>query len=791
MEDHDKVPWLFDSESSPGVPVRPLTAGEEVAPFSLDILPTPPQPSNLPTGLDQLRTSSDTAPAAPHQCLDWHPDLEKTPASPREVILTPRSQPCSPRGTNPRGATAPKSPSSSRWRRTTPPATPPKSAPFSPRLAPFTPRLCNGPEIDPDDLKPKPGLVGFSRAMEWTEQHHIPLSSKIGCPLFSATKQKYEPNPNWNLTESREVSASEKETMSTEPSRPRGVQFDNADTRSEASVFIELKPDGSDSGAADVDPRDLSTHSKRRSNNLKKSGATARMSLVKQATLNSMLSLAFDHSVSDSATALAHSLDDRTEFDASLLRGITCATLMENSGRHFAVGVSYGATTGQKSPNFQVERVDDFISHSWRASRWAKYMALLLIYNSQAAIWLSSIASLIALGTTQLLPRFFNDSEVRLYCCLSGCIAYVFFIKFYQRSRQALRRPLRTAFFDKLCIDQEDTERLKMGIRSLNVFLAASQRMVIFWDRTYFTRAWCICEIAMRESFERKRIAAKEEDPNNEAEGRMRHETLFVPLQLAYTVVSFTIPFWITINTFVVVLNLESYNLTYDKAIACAISHFFIFFFGSIAAMHGRHYARDREHLDYELAHFSWQNAQCFNQQDYNVLTVLLTNWFESVTQFDDYVNTDFRDLILQQLGGHDAVSFAWTWPVAVATFCCELDLLALELYYGSRSTVGHISLLCAILASVIFGVPVIFRCFLWICRRTCRERQSRLCEVILNITVSLIGYIISAVVLGTPHAFDHLFAKEGFKVFFAFQLLYDGTLGTLCVLTVKFRCGI
>jgi len=47
-----------------------------------------------------------------------------------------------------------------------------------------------------------------------------------------------------------------------------------------------------------------------------------------------------------------------------------------------------------------------------------------------------------------------------------------------------------------VCIHQTDLEKKKRGIDGLGGFLARSRYMVLLWDRSYFTRLWCVLELA-------------------------------------------------------------------------------------------------------------------------------------------------------------------------------------------------------------------------------------------------------------------------------------------------------
>jgi hypothetical protein len=57
-------------------------------------------------------------------------------------------------------------------------------------------------------------------------------------------------------------------------------------------------------------------------------------------------------------------------------------------------------------------------------------------------------------------------------------------------------QPKEDVFLDKVCIHQTDLHKKQQGIDGLGGFLHHSDRMIIFWDRSYFKRLWCVFELA-------------------------------------------------------------------------------------------------------------------------------------------------------------------------------------------------------------------------------------------------------------------------------------------------------
>jgi len=51
-------------------------------------------------------------------------------------------------------------------------------------------------------------------------------------------------------------------------------------------------------------------------------------------------------------------------------------------------------------------------------------------------------------------------------------------------------------FLDRACIHQADESRKQAGIRSLGGFVARCDELLAVWTQQYFTRLWCIFELA-------------------------------------------------------------------------------------------------------------------------------------------------------------------------------------------------------------------------------------------------------------------------------------------------------
>lgn len=159
----------------------------------------------------------------------------------------------------------------------------------------------------------------------------------------------------------------------------------------------------------------------------------------------------------------------------------------------------------------EVRRLDDFVTHDWQTGRWPKFLSLCVVYNLHA----SAVAGLLAAAAPMLLelsaglqppvgeipsrcpPSYvFAGEKVSIrhtwWLCLGLVVFWLFFFTW-----PYIRIPwTRYLFVDKFCINQTDDDLKTEGILSLAGFLNHSDRLVMLWSKHYFSRLWCVYELA-------------------------------------------------------------------------------------------------------------------------------------------------------------------------------------------------------------------------------------------------------------------------------------------------------
>ena len=210
-----------------------------------------------------------------------------------------------------------------------------------------------------------------------------------------------------------------------------------------------------------------------------------------------------------------------------VLRSVASKNIVEFFGYHLRTGSAGGADTHALSR--PTERIDYFLSHSWRDSGLLKYLALCWYFNSKLAVGSAlTVGFLLAIyqrvfevvlwptckfmnfpftfakGLGQVGIEFQIDptsywadpSHVLLnsnICQFFGMLTFVLVLL-----TGHLFRKSSGFFLDKICINQTDQKRKLAGIQAIDQFILRSKTMLICYNDDYFERLWCTFELGAR-----------------------------------------------------------------------------------------------------------------------------------------------------------------------------------------------------------------------------------------------------------------------------------------------------
>lgn len=191
------------------------------------------------------------------------------------------------------------------------------------------------------------------------------------------------------------------------------------------------------------------------------------------------------------------------------LRGTTPLVILAGFGRRLRTTAG-GIGCGTQAPDdfhcsFPVEKLDIFLSHSWRASWRVKYTMLLLHFNGTAAL----VAGICSGALCLVLHRVASDHDQAVesvWICRGaapsllalpvGNLAFLVTLLFWQNVVSVLRLRAYSVFLDKICISQTNDRAKEDGIKNIGGFLKNTEEVLVAWDKTYFSRLWCTYELS-------------------------------------------------------------------------------------------------------------------------------------------------------------------------------------------------------------------------------------------------------------------------------------------------------
>eukprot|EP00929_Paragymnodinium_shiwhaense_P041171 TRINITY_DN21397_c0_g2_i1.p1 TRINITY_DN21397_c0_g2~~TRINITY_DN21397_c0_g2_i1.p1 ORF type:complete len:672 (-),score=58.23 TRINITY_DN21397_c0_g2_i1:100-2115(-) len=186
---------------------------------------------------------------------------------------------------------------------------------------------------------------------------------------------------------------------------------------------------------------------------------------------------------------------------SDLIRGVPGHIALQGYGRHWK-GIAGGP--GDFLLSKGTGRIDDFVSHDWRTPRMVKYVTLCYTYNRNPALLGSTffaglcVFAKLAMGAAGYIDPMSEDGvQLESFVCfvVLGPVAFGALL-FHWHWIQGLLGYATILFVDKLCICQHDEDMKSQGILGLAAFLKHSQRILVLWSPTYFSRLWCTYELA-------------------------------------------------------------------------------------------------------------------------------------------------------------------------------------------------------------------------------------------------------------------------------------------------------
>ncbi|CAE7356662.1 unnamed protein product [Symbiodinium natans] len=278
--------------------------------------------------------------------------------------------------------------------------------------------------------------------------------------------------------------------------------------------------------------------------------------------------------------------------------------------------------------------LDEFWSHSWRASLWIKYVNILYLNNCSLASGVGTFFAALAalLYYVGVLPVWESGYPRCRWSTIFGIAAFYLSLLLYRRSK--------LVFFDIGCIHQRDGALKIRGLLSLGAVLKSSKSLQVLWHRTFVTRLWCLFEIG---AF--LHIRQEEKRP-----------LAVCPPLLGPGALGFHVCASLFVCAVLFLVQLRQIAMSGLILVGCL---FFLSFTMFVHAM--RAYCRDIDTMQRQLMEFSVSSAtshccessSCANHVsicDREVILQCIVAWFGSVENFEIHVRSDVRVSMAGQL---------------------------------------------------------------------------------------------------------------------------------------------
>ncbi|CAE8628530.1 unnamed protein product [Polarella glacialis] len=474
-------------------------------------------------------------------------------------------------------------------------------------------------------------------------------------------------------------------------------------------------------------------------------------------------------------------------------RGVSLSTVMDRGAKHFR------SNTGPKDHDalsFPTDKYDAFLSHSWRASRWAKYAALLYYTSLVAAVCAGLAAGILAfaLQVQGALPSFGvsqDDTESvpsSLWClAMGGCTCFATLVTWARLCdlAESTRKGTQASYFlDCLCINQNDAELKQVGIDSIGAYLRNSDSMLVLWSPEYFTRLWCCFELAV---FLEKSTNAGLKSLLQNSYAEMKHASVGAMLDLrrnsSPTEINNeeTVPARIAVATSAHEATNETHNrklmiipvqmgffsvacpvMTYVVVVLSRLIQFvdrglvepfrvLALFVGLLAySRFFRRYSQDRLELNKQIAQFTVARAECYLPEDREFIKAIITCLYsetldeiEGIAAFESVVRSKVQQNVDKILGSRLHVPWRLTMAIMFVITLDGLDTVAETFVIPSHSAdSGVLAETQARQAATAFAHTCLVPAFLYCAIVTScflPERKGKLAEVASHAMFALV----------------------------------------------------
>jgi hypothetical protein len=278
----------------------------------------------------------------------------------------------------------------------------------------------------------------------------------------------------------------------------------------------------------------------------------------------------------------------------------------------------------------------------------------------------------------------------------------VFFVVL--RYGQELPLGRRSCFLDKCCIHQTDEVKKAVGIKQLGAFLRYSERMVVLWQPNYFTRLWCVYELAAFMHIS----------------GGDCRRVSFLPLKMSVFAVALSLFHSVATLCFCVLLPWTTLHPEHARWVAEAVPeaaqypYLLLVFFGLGLSLYAltspffwifcKWHMRDRKELLQQVRSFEFDQAECREESDRKFVRGQIEHWFGEVAQFEHYVRTAVAERVEEMLHDQGPVPYDVVTVGALSHVLMTMTIIINAVQDGIPNLVN----MCILLAGICFFTDAI-----------------------------------------------------------------------------------
>jgi len=400
-----------------------------------------------------------------------------------------------------------------------------------------------------------------------------------------------------------------------------------------------------------------------------------------------------------------------------ILRGVPLPRLLRRTTRPWRTGP--GSLSARDKGRLwalsePVQEIDCFLSHAWQAPGWAKYIQLAIRSGcakstSRACAMLALLVfclALLAVPSTNSYEDTILDwsgtMHTGMWCTLlvpPAALALLFSVPAFPSA--CARDPV--VFLDVACICQTDDGLRAAGIRALGGFLRHSRELHIMWSPEYFSRLWCVYELA---AFLRLHGG-----------GHVRFRPVFMEVALLV----YFVFHWLASMLVMACLFMGMEHHTWPLVALGA---------GNALLLHCVHllrrWMRDMRALSQQLAEFDVRHAECREADDHARILLSIQKWYGSEDSFNEQVRGKVRSELMRTKSAsciHYSIALA---VGSTAPACASLDLLAGQVKSGVPWE-PLIGTAVSVATTVFLLGPAFARLLFYLTERFAVQRSSRL----------------------------------------------------------------